>query len=131
MAGLATNGEIAVINAITGLAVAVAASWIGLHTGDPGTGTSSTGEIATGAYARQSATVSGYTTTGNNPAVASNAGVLTYPVATASYSVGGFSVNSLVTAGTFYGGGTVTTPKTVNVGDTARFAIGALTITVN
>ena len=131
MAGLATNGEAAVISAITGVAVAVAASWIGLHTGDPGTSTSSTGEIATGAYARQSATVGGYTNTSNNPTVASNAAVLTYPVATAGYTVGGFSLNSLVTAGTFYGGGTVTTTKTLNVGDQARFAIGALTVTVN
>ena len=122
MVGLAQTGESLVLAAFV-------TPFIGLHTADPGTATTVTSEVSGSAYARQSAVL---TNAGNNPTVASNNAILTYPTATGSWgTITHFSVSSAVTAGNFYGAGALTTPKAVNSGDTARFAIGALTITVN
>ena len=124
MVGLAQTGESLVLAAFV-------TPFIGLHTADPlnATTVQAGTEVSGSAYARQSATL---TNAGNNPTVASNNAILTYPTATGAWgTVSHFSVSSAVTAGNYYGSGALTTPKAVNSGDTARFAIGALTITVN
>ena len=121
MVGLSSAGETAVLAAFV-------TPFISLHTADSGT-TTIAAEVSGGSYARQSATL---TNAGNNPTVASNNAILTYPAATANWgTITNFGVSSAVTVGTYYGGGLLTTAKAVNSGDTARFAIGALTITVN
>jgi hypothetical protein len=62
----------------------------------------------------------------------SNTAIITFPTATGSWgTITHFGLWDAVTAGNNRGSGALTTAKAVNNGDTARFAIGALTITVN
>jgi hypothetical protein len=120
MTGLSPAGEAAVLTPLTTTA------YVSLHTADPGT--TGTSEVSGGAYARQGPIA--FTNSGNEPTVASNSAILTYPAATAAWgTIGWFGIWTAATAGTFQGSGAVTTPKAVNSGDTARFAAGALTIT--
>ena len=120
MTGLSPGGEAAVLAPLTAVA------YVSLHTADPGT--TGANEVSGGAYARQGPIA--FTNTGNEPTVASNSAILTFPAATAAWgTIGYFGIWTAATAGTFQGSGVVTTPKAVNSGDTARFAAGALTIT--
>jgi hypothetical protein len=120
MSGLSSKGEIAVIAALTPNA------FVSLHVTDPGdTGAN---EVAGNGYARQGPVT--FANAGNNPTVASNTGIITYPQATAPWgTVAFFGVWDALTAGNFRGSGAITTPKTINNGDTARFAANTLTIT--
>jgi hypothetical protein len=120
MTGLSSVGETAVLSPLTTTA------YVSLHTGDPGnTGLT---EVSGGAYARQGPIT--FANAGNNPTVASNSAIITFPVATGSWgTIGYFGVWDAATAGNFRGSGALTTAKAVNSGDTARFAAGALTIT--
>lgn len=119
MVGLSSAGEAAVLTPLT------TSAFVSLHTADPGdTGTS---EITGGGYTRMSAA---YTNAGNNPTVAGNNAIITFPQASANWgTVTHFGVWSLATGGVFRGAGALTTAKAVNSGDTARFAANALTIT--
>ena len=121
MTGLSSKGETAVLAPLTTTA------YVSLHTADPlDTGGS---EVTGGAYARQGPVA--FANAGANPTVASNGAILTFPAATAPWgTVGFFGVWDAATGGNFRGSGAVTTPKAVGIGDTARFAAGALTITV-
>jgi hypothetical protein len=120
MTGLSSGGETLVLSPLT------TSAFVSLHTSDPGD--SGTSEVSGSAYARQGAVT--FTNSGNNPTVASNSAIVTFPVATGSWgTITHFGIWSAVTAGTFRGAGAVTTAKAVNNGDTARFAAGALTIT--
>jgi hypothetical protein len=120
MVGLSSGGESAVLTPLTTTA------YVSLHTADPlDTGGS---EVTGGNYARQGPIT--FANAGNNPTVASNSAIVTFPAATATWgTITHFGVWSAVTAGTFRGSGAVTTAKAVNNGDTARFVAGALTIT--
>jgi len=122
MTGLSSKGETAVLSPLTTTA------YVSLHTADPGDAGAS--EISGSAYARQGPVT--FANAGNNPTVASNSAIVTFPVATGAWgTVSYFGVWDAATAGNFRGSGAVTTPKAVNSGDTARFAAGALTITAN
>jgi hypothetical protein len=120
MTGLSSAGEAAVLTPLTTTA------YVSLHTADPlDTGGS---EVTGGSYARQGPVT--FANAGNNPTVASNSGIVTFPAATAAWgTITHFGVWSASTAGTFRGSGAVSTPKAVGNGDTARFAANALTIT--
>lgn len=120
MVGLSPYGEAQILTPLT------ATAYVSLHAADPGlTGTS---EVSGGAYARQGPIA--FASAGSEPTVASNSAILTYPAATAAWgAIGWFGLWDAATAGNFRGSGALTTPKTVNSGDTARFAAGALTIT--
>ena len=122
MVGLSSKGEAAVLAPLT------TTCYVSLHTGDPLDAGGS--EVTGGSYARVNATTSGgFTNTGNNPTVASNAGIFTFPAATAVWgTVTHFGTWDAATAGNFRGSGSVNTPKAVGNGDIARFAAGALTI---
>lgn len=85
--------------------------------GETGGGTESTG----GSYARQSAT---FTRSGQT---VSNAGVLSFANMPAS-TITHFAVFDAVTSGNMLYHGPLTASKTLDAGDTAQFAIGALTI---
>ena len=122
MTGLSSAGEAAVLTPLT------TSAYVSLHTADPG----STGanEVFAGGYARYGPVV--FANVGNNPTVASNSAILTYPAATAPWgTVSYFGIWDAMAAGNFLGSGALTVPKPVNSGDTARFAAGALTITAN
>lgn len=121
MVGLSPYGEGQVLTPLTTTA------YVSLHTADPGTTGAS--EVSGGAYARQGPTT--FTNAGSEPTVASNSAIITYPAATVAWgTITHFGIWDAVTAGNFRGSGAMTTPKPVNIGDTARFAAGALTITV-
>jgi hypothetical protein len=122
MAGLSSGGETAVLTPLTTTA------YVSLHTADPGnTGAS---EVSGSAYARQGPVA--FTNAGNNPTVASNSAIVTFPVATGAWgTIGWFGIWTAVSGGTFQGSGAVATPKAVGNGDTARFLANALTITAN
>jgi hypothetical protein len=120
MTGLSPAGESAILTPL------ITTAYVSLHTADPGT--TGTSEVSGGAYARQGPVA--FTNAGNEPTVASNSAILTYPAATAPWgTIGWFGIWTAVTAGTFQGSGALTASKPINTGDTARFLAGALTIT--
>ena len=120
MVGLSSKGEIAVLTPLTTTA------YISLHSADPGD--AGTSELSGGAYARQGAVT--FANSGNNPTVASNSAIVTFPTASSSWgTITHFGIWDAVTAGNFRGSGALTATKAVNSGDTARFAVNALTIT--
>ena len=119
MVGLSAYGEGQILTPLT------TGAFVSLHTTDPGI--TGTGEVTGGAYARQSVA---FTNAGTEPTVASNTAIVTFPLATANWgNIGWFGIWDAATTGNFRGSGAVTTPKTVNSGDTARFSANALTIT--
>ena len=120
MVGLSSAGETAVLGPLT------TSAYVSLHTADPGaTGAS---EVVGGAYARQGPIA--FTEAGNNPTVASNSAILTFPPATAAWGmISYFGLWTAASGGTFQGSGALTTAGPVNNGDTARFLAGSLTIT--
>jgi len=121
MVGLSPAGETAVLAPLTTTA------YVSLHTADPGT--TGANEVSGGAYARQGSVA--FTNAGNEPTVASNSAIVTFPVATANWgTISYFGLWTAVSGGAFQGSGSITTPAAVNSGDTARFVAGALTITV-
>ena len=122
MSGLSSAGEVAVLGAADNNRLCQS-----LHTADPGdTGAN---EVTGGAYARQGPIA--FTEAGNNPTVASNSALLTFPQATAAWgAIGYFGLWTATSGGTFQGSSALTAPGPVNNGDTARFLAGSLTITV-
>jgi hypothetical protein len=122
MTGLSPAGETAVIASL------VTTAYVSLHTADPGN--TGANEITGGGYARQGPVA--FTNSGSNPTIAANSAIVSYPTATAAWgTIGFFGLWSAATAGTFNGSAAVATPKTVNSGDQARFATGALTVSAN
>jgi hypothetical protein len=120
MTGLSSTGETAVLAPLTSTA------YVSLHTADPGnTGAS---EVTGGAYVRQGPIA--FASAGNNPTVASNSGVVTFPAATAAWgTIGFFGLWDAATAGNFRGSGALVQSKPVSSGDTVKFLGGTLTIT--
>lgn len=91
---------------------------------DAGGGTEASG----GAYARVAvARASGWTSAGN---ATENAADIDFPEATASWGeLGAFALFDALTAGNMLYWGDLTTPKTINSGDTAKIPAGDLDIT--
>ena len=88
-------------------------------------------EATGGSYARSSVT----NNLTNFPAAASraksNGTAIAFTTPTAAWgTVVAFGYYSAVTAGTWLGGGDLTTNQTISSGNTVQFAIGALTITL-
>src|SRR4249919_604453 len=108
MPGLSPAGETAILTPLTTTA------YVSLHTADPGT--TGTSEVSGGSYARVGPVA--FTNAGNEPTVASNSAILSFPAATGSWgTIGYFGIWTAATSGTFQGSGALTTPKTVNSGD--------------
>lgn len=104
---------------------AISAIWCSLHSGDPGD--NGANELAASfGYARQNVTAA---FPASASAALANTSAITFGPASgtnwaqATY----FGFWSAVTAGTFYGGFALTNPQTVQVPNTASFAIGDLT----
>jgi hypothetical protein len=120
MSGLSPAGETAILAPLTTTA------YVSLHTADPGTTGAS--EVSGGSYARQGPVA--FANAGNEPTVASNSAIVTFPAATAAWgTISYFGIWTAATAGTFQGSGALTAAKAINSGDTARFLANALTIT--
>ena len=112
------------------------AIWVALFTTDPtDPGVSDAGSVeATGnAYIRIEAPDTDWNTaTSADPSVLDNVNPITFPEATGSWGgeINSFGLYTLVTGGTYLGGGTLGDPKTPTNGDTPRFAAGALDVTL-
>lgn len=118
---LAATGESTVLTAL------LAGRYVSLHTGDPGT--TGANEVSGGSYARQAAT---FTQSGSNPTVASNNGTIQYPTATAAWgTVTHFGLWTAASGGNYLGGGAVTTPKSIDTDDIARWEATKLSVTAN
>ncbi|HEX5211629.1 MAG TPA: hypothetical protein VFW22_07840 [Pseudolabrys sp.] len=119
MSGLSSQGEAAVLAAIA------ATAYVSLHTADPGdTGAN---EVSGAAYARQGPVA--FVNSGNNPTVAANSAIVSFPTATAPQgTITHFGVWTAASAGVYQGGGALDAPKPVASGDQVRFLTGALTL---
>jgi hypothetical protein len=120
------------LNVLRGTAYAETANYyISLHSADPGlTGAS---ELSGNGYARVavSAATGSWSAPATNGSVReiSNSSAITYPTATGAWTAAThFGIWSASTAGNFIRGSALTASKTVQSGDTASFAAGALVI---
>lgn len=108
-----------------------AAVYIGLWTVTPNAGGTGT-EVTGGSYARLSVTNNNTNwpaATGSNPASKSNGVDFTFATPTAGWgTITGVSIHDAVSGGNMLYYGDLTTPKTVNSGDTVRFTTGSLVI---
>lgn len=124
--------EVDVLKATTGQATTIlsttplTAVWIALFTTAPSDSAAGT-EVTGGSYARQDS--KGKWAVPSAGSVATNA-VITFPTASANWgTVAAFAIMSASTGGAILMWGDLTASKTVNSGDTASFASGALTLT--
>lgn len=118
---------------VTGRAAWTAPTWyVALFTAAPNAKTGLGGtEVSTSgtAYVRKQAT---FATAASGSGVIANSAAVTFDPASASWgNITHFAVYDAASGGNFLGMAAVTTPKTVGIGDTAQYAIGALTLTID
>jgi hypothetical protein len=108
--------------------------YVSLHSADPGlTGAN---ELSGNGYARVAVAPgtgswSAPTTNGSNREI-TNSGVITFPTASGDWTAAThFGIWDAASAGNFFRGAALAASKTVQDGDTASFAIGALAIQEN
>lgn len=106
-------------------------AYLALYTTMPNAGDTGGVEVTGGSYARVVCHGTGDWAEASGGAT-SNLAVETFPVATANWgTVLGMGIRSASTAGSLYFFKTLTASKTVYSGDTFRFSIGAIDITVS
>ena len=105
---------------------------IALFTADPGESGSLASEVSGGSYARYAmGTLTTFWAAASGGST-SNAGVVEFPTATVSWgTITHFAIMDAASAGNMIASGALATGKLIDVGDIARFAIGALTITAD
>lgn len=107
--------------------------YVGLSTTSPAEDGTNISEPSGGSYARVATT--GATWAAASGGSTSNASAITFATATADWSAGSNFTNVVlydaVSGGNFLAYGTISTPKPVLNGDTASFAIGNITITLD
>lgn len=114
--------------------VAPASVWIALFTADNGLEAGTiTGEVSGGAYARvEVGGTSGLTFSLAAAGSSSNEQDITFPTATADWgTITNAAIMDASTAGNVLFHGALTTAKTVTTGDTFKFLLGDLTITLD
>ena len=103
--------------------------YVALYTAAPtdaGGGT----EVSGGSYARVAVTNNATNWPAASGGAKSNGTEITFPTATADWGeVVAFAILDAAAAGNFLYWGDLTTPKTINDGDTAKFAVGDLDVT--
>ena len=110
--------------------------FISLHTANPGvTGNQTTSEAAYSGYTRVAVARSagGWTSTGNQPAIAENAAAVTFPISTSGPEVETyFGIGTATSgAGSLIISAILSSSLTVNTGITPSFAINALQFQAN
>lgn len=120
--------EAAVLNAVlNNTSLAVAVPYVALFTAVSSEETPSVTEVTGGSYARVNGAAAFPAATVGTCA---NDAAITFPAATASWgTVTYFGIYDASTAGNLLYVGAVSPSKTIDSGDTASFAIGALTVT--
>lgn len=133
MASFTDAVEVDILKLVTGQTTSIYTTtpptnvYVGLTTGSTPTDSTGGTEVATGSYARVQSV--GKWGTPSAGAVA-NTTAVAFPTATADWgSITGFELWTASTSGTRVAWGLVT--KTIQNGDTASFAIGQLTITLD
>ena len=126
--------ENAVLNHITGkTAFTQPTVFVGLSTTAPTENGTGITEPTGGSYARVA--TSGATWSTATTGSTNNAAAITFPTATANWSAGANFTHVVLfdaaSGGNFLAQGQITTPKPVLNGDTASFAIGNITITLD
>jgi hypothetical protein len=130
MAGKSTTHTDAVLNLLRATSITAPATvYVGLYStapaNDAAAGTELTGA---GGYARQAITFGAPATDTGNVRKVANTGAITFGAATGSNwaAAPSFGIFDALTSGNLLYWDTLTTPRTVLVGDTATFAIGVL-----
>jgi len=115
---------------------APATLYLGLYTATPSDSGGGT-EVSTSGTAYDRADITNNVTnfpvaSGTNPTLKSNGTVISFVQATASWgTVGWWGIFDANAAGNLLVWGPITTPKAIDTGDTASFAIGDLDITLD
>ena len=130
MAGKTSYLEAKVIDHTNGkTAYTMPSVWVGLLTAAP-TDTTGGTEVSGGSYARKSTAAADWNAASGNPAAATNATAITFVTATGAWgTVTYFGLYDASTAGNLLRWAALGTSKTIGTGDSASFAIGALTVT--
>ena len=116
---LADTGETAVLDAL------LTGRFVSLHTAAP-----PSNEVSGGGYARQPATF--VKTSGPDPTVYNNDSTITFPTASTPWgTIAYFGIWSAVSGGDLLAYNAVDTPKSVDIGDFARWDVNSLTIDTN
>lgn len=101
--------------------------FVSYHSGDPGT--TGANEITGNGYARKSVAGADWDTVASKSV--NNLNSITFPIATGNQgAITHVGVWDSLTTGNYLFGGALTSPVTINSGDTAQFQVGALTITL-
>lgn len=99
--------------------------YVSLHTALPTGGN----EIVGGSYARRPIA---YSRAGTEPTVLSNSGIVEFAVASSNWGViTHFAIWDALAAGNMLIRKSVIVPKTINIGDVARFLIGEIDVSIN
>jgi hypothetical protein len=99
---------------------------------DPSKTGTSMNEVTGGGYTRVTVTNDGTSWTTATAGSKSNNAVFTFPAATANWgTVYSFYICDALSGGNTLYGADLTTSRTINNGDTASFAVGAITLTEN
>lgn len=99
--------------------------YISLHTANPTSGN----EVVGGAYARSAVT---FNKSASEPTLMTNTAVVEFPVATAAWgTITHAAIMSAPTLGNMLARFPVNTPKTIAIGDVARFLAGDIDLMVN
>lgn len=99
--------------------------YMSLHTGNPSGGN----EVAGGSYARAAVT---FTKSSSEPTLLTNNAIVEFPVATAVWGViSHAAIMSAPTGGNMLARFAVNAPKSIGIGDVARFLAGDVDISVN
>lgn len=107
---------------------APSAVYVALHTADPGED-AATGELSGGGYARAAVTFNAAADAGDGNSQVTNSGTVTFPVATANWgTVTHWSLWDASSAGNPLWKAALTTSRTINNTDEARFASGTLVV---
>jgi hypothetical protein len=100
-------------------------TYVSLHTALP----TAPNEVAGGAYARQPVD---FTMAGSEPTVLSNDAIIEFPIATADWgNITHFAIWDAAVGGNMLIRKAVTVPKTILIGDVARFLVGELDVSIN
>lgn len=131
MAGFSNAVEQAILNCYFNQTNITAPTniYMSLHSADPGeTGVN---ELTGNGYARTECT-SSFPANSGGGSLANDVAITTAAATDSDWTEAThFGIWTASTSGTFIGGGQLSASKTVQVGDTATFAVGALTITLD
>jgi hypothetical protein len=137
--GLTNYAEQKVLDTMFGNAAwaTQATVWVGLATASSDLEVPTFTEVTGGLYARVAVTNNSTnwpaaTQNGSNEGQKQNGTVITFPTANANWGTAThWFVADAVTAGNVWAIGALTTPKAINTNDTASFAAGSITITLD